>query len=107
VKNQGLGFEVPYLDKFEQRMYLPDFIVKVDDGRGRDDSLNLVVEIKGVRDMFDQIKAETMRSLFVPGVNALGTFGRWAFIELTDAPAMEEDFAQAVKSFVSRREDMP
>lgn len=96
VKNQALGFEVPYLDKSEQRLYLPDFIIKMDDGRGADDPLYLVVEIKGERDIFDQIKAETMRALFIPGVNALGSFGRWDFIELTDAPGMEEDYAKAV-----------
>jgi len=94
VKNQALGFEVPYLDKSEQRMYLPDFIVKVDDGHGPDDPLNLVVEVKGERDIFDQIKAETMRALWVPGVNVLGTWGRWEFIELTDAPGMEADYAR-------------
>ena len=30
-------------------MYLPDFIVLVDDGHGTDDPLHLVVEIKGYR----------------------------------------------------------
>ena len=47
VKNQGLGFEVPYLHGSTARRYLPDFIVQVDDGRS--DALNLVVEIKGYR----------------------------------------------------------
>ena len=51
--------------------YLPDFIVRIDDGHGPDDPLNLVVEIKGQKDIFDQIKAETMRALWAPGVNAL------------------------------------
>ncbi len=49
VKNQGLGFEVPYLLGTTPKKYLPDFIVRVDDGRGDDDLLNLVVEIKGYR----------------------------------------------------------
>src|SRR5690606_39737300 len=47
VKNQGLGFEVPYVHQGKKRTYLPDFVVKVDDGRGVDDRLYLVVEIKG------------------------------------------------------------
>ena len=47
VKNQGLGFEVPYLLGTRPKKYLPDFIVRVDDGHGDDDLLNLVVEVKG------------------------------------------------------------
>ena len=49
VKNHGLGFEVPYRYGSETRTYIPDFIVLVDDGRGREDPLQLVVEIKGYR----------------------------------------------------------
>ena len=49
VKNHSLGFEVPYRFGSEARQYRPDFIVLVDDGRGEDDPLHLVVEIKGYR----------------------------------------------------------
>jgi len=49
VKNHNLGLEVPYRYGSEMRRYLPDFIVLVDDGRGDDDLLHLVVEIKGYR----------------------------------------------------------
>ena len=35
VKNQGLGLEVPYRSGSIPRTYIPDFIVLVDDGRGR------------------------------------------------------------------------
>jgi type III restriction enzyme len=48
VKNQGLGFEGPYLLGAAPKKYLPDFIVRVDDGHGNDDLLNLVVEIKAI-----------------------------------------------------------
>ena len=46
VKNQNLGFEVPYRYGSEPRRYLPDFIVLVDDGQATT-PLHLVVEIKG------------------------------------------------------------
>ena len=49
VKNHNLGLEVPYRYGSETRRYLPDFIVLVDDGRGDDDLLRLVVEVKGYR----------------------------------------------------------
>ena len=35
---------------------------------------------------------------WVPGVNNLGTYGRWAFAELTDVYAMEEDFEGAMEA---------
>jgi type III restriction enzyme len=38
TKNHNLGFEVPYRYGSESRHYRPDFIVLVDDGRGKDDS---------------------------------------------------------------------
>ena len=49
VKNHNLGLEVPYRYGSETRKYIPDFIVRVDDGHGEDDLLNLIVEIKGYR----------------------------------------------------------
>ena len=48
VKNQGLGLEIPYRCGFRSRAYIPDFITLIDDGRGPDDPLRLIVEIKGI-----------------------------------------------------------
>jgi type III restriction enzyme len=103
VKNQNLGFEVPYRYGPEMRKYLPDFIVLVDDGHpskadGTPDYLHLVVEIKGYRGEDAKEKASTMRTYWVPGVNHLGTHGRWAFAEFTDLYEMQENFADEVKS---------
>lgn len=101
VKNQGLGFEIPYLrgqGGTEKRRYIPDFIVQLDDGRGSDDPLNVIVEIKGFRDLDVQVKSETARSLWVSGVNALGTFGRWAFVELREPYKMGEEWGDLVEA---------
>ena len=87
-----LGLEVPYRYGSETRRYLPDFIVLVDDGHGGDDLLHLVVEVKGYRREDAKDKKKTMDAYWIPGVNNLGSFGRWAFTELTDVYAMEEDF---------------
>jgi type III restriction enzyme len=94
TKNHNLGFEVPYRYGSEVRRYRPDFIVVVDDGRGRgpDDLLQLVIEIKGYRREDAKDKKLTMETHWVPGVNNLKTFGRWAFAELTDVYEMESDF---------------
>jgi type III restriction enzyme len=60
--------------------------------------LHLVVEIKGYHGEDAKEKASTMRTYWVPGVNHLGTHGRWAFAEFTDLYEMQENFADEVKS---------
>lgn len=97
VKNHGLGLEVPYQYGSETRRYFPDFIVQVDDGRGPDDPLNLIVEIKGYRGEDAKDKAATMQTYWVSGVNRLGQYGRWAFAEFTDVYEMQDDFAAEVE----------
>ncbi len=72
-KIHNLGFEVPYRYGSEMRRYIPDFIVLVDDGHGRDDLLRLVVEIKGYRREDAKEKKSTMDTYWVPSVNHLET----------------------------------
>jgi type III restriction enzyme len=98
VKNHGLGLEVPYRYGSETRKYLPDFIVLVDDDHGDDDLLHLVVEIKGYRREDAVEKKSTMDTYWVPGVNHLGTYGRWAFAEFTEMYQMEAEFKAKVES---------
>ena len=97
VKNHNLGFEVPYRFGSEVRQYRPDFIVLVDDGHGDDNLLHLVVEIKGYRREDAKEKKTTMDTYWVPGVNNLGAYGRWAFSEFTDVFQMQADFARQVE----------
>jgi type III restriction enzyme len=101
VKNQGLGLEVPYRDGATARHYVPDFIVQIDDGRGRDDPLSLVVEVKGYRAENVKLKSETMRLRWIRGVNNLGSFGRWAFIEFGDVYEMQEQFKALIDKAVA------
>ena len=96
VKNHSLGFEVPYRYGSEMRRYRPDFIVTIDDGNGDDDLLHLVVEIKGYRGEDAKDKSNTMQTYWVPGVNNLAAFGRWAFAEFTDLYEIEGDFKAKV-----------
>jgi type III restriction enzyme len=84
VKNQNLGFTIPYTLDGQERGYIPDFIVRVDDGHGREDLLNLIVEVSGERKKDKAAKVATARTLWVPAINAHGGFGRWAFIEISD-----------------------
>jgi len=98
VKNHNLGLEVPYRYGSETRRYLPDFIVLVDDGRGADDPLHLIVEIKGYRREDAKEKKAAMETYWVPGVNNLGSYGRWAFAEFTEAYQIEADFEARVEA---------
>jgi len=102
VKNHNLGLEVPYRYGSESRTYIPDFIVQIDDGRGREDPLNLIVEIKGYRGEDAKDKKATMENYWVPGVNNHGQFGRWAFAEFCDVYEMEEEFSRKVAAEFDR-----
>jgi type III restriction enzyme len=84
VKNHGLGFLIPYTTGGSQRNYLPDFIARIDDGHGRQDPLNLIVEVTGAKDKDKEAKVSTAKTLWVPAVNNAGTWGRWDFIEVQD-----------------------
>ena len=98
VKNHNLGLDVPYRYGSAARTYIPDFVVAVDDGRGEDDPLHLVVEIKGYRREDAKEKKSTMETYWVPGVNNHQRYGRWAFAEFRGAYAMQEDFEAAVRA---------
>ena len=84
------------------RIYRPDFIVLIDDGHGPDDLLHLVVEIKGYRREDAKEKKSTMETYWVPGVNHLKTYGRWAFAEFRDVYQIEADFKAKVAAEFDR-----
>ncbi|MBI2918966.1 MAG: DEAD/DEAH box helicase family protein [Chloroflexi bacterium] len=96
VKNHNLGLEVPYRYGSETRRYLPDFIVLVDDGHGPDDLLHLVIEIKGYRREDAKEKKSAMETYWVPGVNNLRQYGRWAFAEFTEVYQIQAEFKARV-----------
>lgn len=96
VKNHNLGFEIPYRYGSQLRHYRPDFIVLVEDGSGG--LLHLIVEIKGYRREDAKEKKATMENYWVPGVNNLGSYGRWAFTEFIDVWEMQDNFAKEVEA---------
>ena len=97
VKNHGLNFQIPYTHEGEEHQYIPDFIAVVDDGRGAEDRLNLIVEVSGEAKKEKKAKVETARTLWVPAVNADGRWGRWGFIEITDP----WDAANAIRAYLA------
>jgi type III restriction enzyme len=83
VKNQSLGFSIPYVLEGDARQYIPDFIAHLKIP-GSDRHLNLILEVSGEKRKDKAAKVETARNLWVPAVNNHGGFGRWVFLEITD-----------------------
>ena len=71
AKNDHLGFQVHYLWNGAKRRYLPDFLIRLNNG------LNLVLEIKGQDSEQDRAKRSAL-GVWVKAVNARGGFGVWA-----------------------------
>ena len=69
-----------------------------ENGPAPDDWQHLIVEIKGYRREDAKEKKATMDTYWIPGVNNLGTYGRWAFAEFTDIYEIESDFKAKVES---------
>jgi len=100
VKNHNLGFEVPYRMGGKAKAYIPDFLVLLDDAHGPEDPLHLVLEVKGFRGEDAKEKKATMETSWLPGINRMGTYGRWAFQELKEVYEIEPDFVQKVEDAV-------
>ncbi|MFO0800078.1 MAG: DEAD/DEAH box helicase family protein [Gemmataceae bacterium] len=99
AKNQGIGFRVPYTCDGRAGNYYPDLIVKLDDGHGTGDLLNLVLEVSGQKKKEKDAKVQTAKTLWVPAVNNLGTFRRWAFLEIdgTNLHKTKQEIRKLVK----------
>jgi len=84
VKNQNVGFVIPYTIAGEEKAYYPDFIVLLEDGHGPEDLLSVIVEVSGLPRPDKEAKVAVARELWVPAINNHGGFGRWAFVEVRD-----------------------
>ena len=72
VKNQGLGFAIPYMDNGQLHDYIPDFIVRLAGGG------HLILETKGYDEREPVKRAAAHR--WVDAVNAEGSFGAWSYV---------------------------
>jgi type III restriction enzyme len=70
VKNDHLGFQIHYMWNGSRRRFLPDFLIRLTNGR------TLVLEIKGVDDDQNRAKRSALAA-WVQGVNEKGGFGNW------------------------------
>lgn len=98
VKNNGLGFQVPYVYEGEAHNYMPDFILKIEDSNGKE--CFMVVEIKGEADDKDSAKHDSMITYWIPAVNNAKKFGSWAFIVLKEPYDFKGTITAEIESFV-------
>jgi type III restriction enzyme len=88
VKNQGLGFAIPYLHDGGLHNYIPDFIVRLDN------CVDLVLETKG-HDVLEDVKRQAA-DRWVRAVNADGSFGEWRYElvhNMNEIPGLLDDAA--------------
>lgn len=82
VKNQSLGFYIPYEHEGASHQYVPDFIAVIETPDKT--KLNLIIEVTGKKDDRKTMKIKTARDFWVPAVNNLGKYGKWAILEVQD-----------------------
>jgi type III restriction enzyme len=71
VKNDHLGFEIPYVYRGVVRVFRPDFLIRLTNGK------ILVLEVKGQDDEQNKTKRGFLAE-WVKAVNGQGGFGIWA-----------------------------
>ncbi len=72
AKNDHLGFQVHYLWNGARRRFVPDFLVRLANGK------TLILEIKGEDSPQNKAKRQALEA-WVQGVNAKGGFGTWCW----------------------------
>jgi type III restriction enzyme len=85
VKNERLGFEIPYVHEGCTHAYVPDFLVRLVT-KPDDVERTLIVEVSGSRKSpgSTAAKADTARNQWCAAVNNWGLFGRWGYVEVHD-----------------------
>jgi type III restriction enzyme len=81
VKNEHLGFTIPYRKNGIPATYIPDFIAELDIG------LNLIIETKGQYNDNADIKAKAAER-WVNAVNEAGNLGLWQYVVVKDPTAL-------------------
>jgi len=82
VKNERLGWTIPYTLNGQEHLYTPDFVARIRDAGA--EPLNLIVEVSGEALKEKAAKVATATTLWVPAVNNYGQYGRWAYVEIDD-----------------------
>lgn len=85
VKNDHLGFAIPYVHKGRTHEYMPDFLVRLVT-EPHDVERTLIIEVSGGRKSPGPTaaKADTARNQWCAAVNNWGQCGRWGYVEISN-----------------------
>ena len=87
IRNERLGWTIPYRWDGMNRQYEPDFIAVVPLANGQE--LHVVIEVKGQLHASDDEKERWTKQYWLPAVNAHPEFSRngpWAYIYVAETP---------------------
>lgn len=87
ARNDHMGLYIPYEYQKVDHSYVPDFLVRVEDG------FNLLLEIKGYEDEQTRAKHDAARK-WVSAVNNWGKLGWWVFHVCRDPQLIQDQIAQ-------------
>lgn len=98
VKNDHVGFTIPYNLAGRGHHYVPDFLVRLKQRSEEDIVRTLIVEVSGTLKKAGPTKekAETARNIWVPAVNNVGTYGCWGYAELKNPVRFRQDLQIAI-----------
>lgn len=82
VKNQGMNLTIPYEYQGVAHQYFPDFIAVLE--MPDKTKFNLLIEVTGKKDDKKAMKIKTAREMWVPAINNIGKYGKWAILEIQD-----------------------
>jgi type III restriction enzyme len=102
VKNDRLGFTVPYVHEGRSHEYVPDFLVRLTP-QGDGIERTLIIEVSGGRkdQKLRELKAQTTRDQWCVAVNNHGGWGRWAFLEISDMTFAAKQINQALDALAT------
>jgi type III restriction enzyme len=100
VKNDHLGFTIPYVHKGRTHSYVPDFLARLNRVDGQDFDRTLIIEVSGSRKSpgLAETKAVTARNSWCASVNNHGGFGRWGFVEMKRPDEFKTRLADAIQA---------
>lgn len=91
AKNDHLGFQIHYLWQGSRRRYIPDFIVRLVNGK------TLALEIKGADSEQNRAKRAALEE-WVRAVNSAGGFGEWVWDVAFEPAQVHDVIARAMTS---------
>ena len=103
IRNERLGWTIPYRHDGMSRNYEPDFVAVAQLANGHE--LRIVMEVKGLERVTDLHKRRWTEEFWLPAVNShpqFGAHGPWTYLYLDEAPNelyTPNDISDLVASF--------